>query len=177
MRVPRHLLTGLVALALVTLSSGILTAQERNREFGYHGFGPRVGLSVNPDQVFIGAHIDLGEIARQIRLQPNAEIGFGDDITLIQVDGDFHYRFLEDWDVWNPYAGAGAGIAHWSFDYDGPEVEGIDIDTSSTEFQIHLIGGVEKYISSGKFFVETKLGIVDESPDWKFLAGWTIVAN
>lgn len=159
----------LVSTALVAALSGPVSAQDRNREFGYHGWGPRVGLSVNPDQVFFGAHLDMGEAFPHVRFQPNAELGFGDDATVFQLDGDLHYRFLEDWDVWNPYLGGGLGLAHISVDNGG----------SDTEFQVHMVGGIEKYIRSGKFFLETKLGIVDdeESPDWKFLAGWTFVAG
>jgi opacity protein-like surface antigen len=161
------LLGGVLAVLLVS-AAGNAEAQDRNRLFGYHGFGPRVGLSFNPDQVFVGGHIDFGEAFPHVRFQPNLEIGFGDDITLIQVDGDFHYRFLEAWDVWNPYLGGGLGLSHASLD-NAPD----GVDDSSTDFQIHVVGGIEKYISSGKFFVESKLGLVDETPDFKLLVGWT----
>jgi opacity protein-like surface antigen len=167
--VKKVLLAGIsAAILLASVSVNDSAAQDRNRLFGYHGFGPRVGLSIDPDQVFFGGHIDFGEAFPHVRFQPNIEFGFGDDITLIQADADFHYRFLDSWDVWNPYLGGGVGMAHWSFD---SNIEGVD--DSSTEFQIHAVGGIEKYISSGKFFVESKIGVVDESPDLKFLAGWT----
>jgi hypothetical protein len=170
--VKKVVLAGVSVVLLASLTVDESAAQDRNRLFGYHGFGPRVGLSIDPDQVFFGAHIDFGEAFPHVRFQPNVEVGFGDDITLIQADADFHYRFLESWDVWNPYVGGGVGMAHWSFDDVDDDIED-DIDTSSTEFQIHAVGGIEKYVSSGKFFVESKIGIVDESPDLKFLAGWT----
>lgn len=35
-------------------------------------------------------------------------------------------------------------------------------------------GGIEKGLSSGdRFFIEGKLGLVDESPDVKTTVGWT----
>ncbi len=152
-----------LAAALLVFLGEPAAALDRDRGFGYQGWGPRVGLSMNPDQVFFGAHLDMGEAFPHVRFQPNAELGFGDGGTLFQADADLHYRFLEDWDVWNPYLGGGIGWVHSS--------KGRD----RSEFQIHVIGGIEKYISRGKFFLETKLGAVVESPDWKFLAGWTFV--
>jgi len=155
----------LLSAAVAAAIAAPVSAMDRDRDFGYQGWGPRVGLSVNPDQVFVGGHIDMGEAFPHVRFQPNAELGFGDDRTVFQLDGDFHYRFLEDWDVWNPYLGGGLGLVHTSVDGGG----------SGSDFELHMVGGIEKYISRGKFFLETKLGVVDESPDWKFLAGWTFV--
>jgi hypothetical protein len=138
-------------------------AAERSRAFGYQGFGPRVGLSIDPDQAFVGMHVDLGEAFPHVRFQPNAEIGFGDHATLLALDADFHFRFRESWDVWNPYVGGGLGLAEaW------PE-EG----ASRGDIVFHAVGGIERYISTGKFFLEAKLGLDDDAPDWKFLAGWT----
>jgi hypothetical protein len=44
----------------------------------FQGWGPRVGLTVNPDQVHFGAHADLGLIASHLRFQPSMELGFID---------------------------------------------------------------------------------------------------
>jgi hypothetical protein len=154
-----------LGLALSLAAAGGTEAQNRNREFGFNGIGPRIGLSIDPDQFFFGGHIDFGEAFPHVRFQPNIEIGIDDDVTLVQLDADFHYRFLESWDVWNPYLGGGIGWVHAAFD------RGRD----DSDVQIHAVGGIEKYISRGKFFIETKLGVVDESPDWKFLVGWTFV--
>lgn len=154
---------GVLTCLLLLVASTAGWAAERSRTFGYQGFGPRVGLSLEPDQVFLGMHLDLGEAFPHVRFQPNAEIGFGDHGTLLQLDGDFHYRFLQSWDVWNPYVGGGLGLVEiW------PEGGG-----SHGDLEFHAVGGIERYISSGKFFLETKLGLEDDSPDWKFLAGWT----
>jgi hypothetical protein len=172
------------ALAALCLAAGSddAKAQDRNRMFGYHGFGPRVGFSIDPEQFVIGAHIDFGEAFPQVRFQPDIEIGFGGDLeglgddqvdlnTVISFDADFHYRFLESWDVWNPYLGGGVGLTYWSFDV--PEAFEDELDSTDTDIQLHISGGIERYISAGKFFVETKIGF--DEPDLKFLAGWTFV--
>lgn len=130
---------------------------------GNKGYGPRLGVSVDPDQVVIGAHASLGQLAPHVRFQPNLELGLGDDITLFEVNADVHYRFQNNWDVWNPYAGAGLGVGFAS----------IDGGDDQSDLQVHLIGGVEKGVSSGAFFGEIKFGLSDETPDFKFLIGWT----
>jgi hypothetical protein len=152
------------AVLLAFALTGSVQAQNRDRGFGYQGVGPRVGLSIEPDQFVVGGHADLGEAFPHVRFQPNGEIGFGNGGTTIQLDADLHYRFLNEWDVWNPYLGGGLGWVHYSLD-----------EADGSKFQIHVVAGIEKYISDGKFFLETKLGAVDESPDWKFLAGWTFM--
>ena len=77
------------------------------------------------------------------------------------------YRFRSDWDSWGPYLGGGIGVNITSSDEDGVT------DESDTEVGVNALFGVERGLSSGdRFFVETKVGLVD-APDWKFTAGWT----
>lgn len=130
---------------------------------GNKGFGPRLGLSVDPDQIVVGVHASLGQLAPHVRFQPNVELGFGDDVTLVEINADVHYRFQNNWDVWNPYAGAGLGLGFAA-------VDGAD---DQSDLQVHLVGGVEKGVSNGAFFGEIKFGLSDETPDFKFLVGWT----
>lgn len=158
------LVVPVAALALLAMIGPSASAGDRNRSFGYHGFGPQVGLSFSPDQLVVGGHLDLGEAFPHVRFQPTGDIGFGDHVTTFQANADFHYRFMNSWDVWNPYLGGGIGLVAASAD-----------GHSASDMGLHAIGGIEKYISSGKFFLEGKLGLVDESPDIKLMAGWTFV--
>lgn len=130
---------------------------------GNKGIGPRVGLSVKPDQVVVGAHASMGQLAPHVRFQPNVELGFGDNVTLLEINADVHYRFQNNWDVWNPYAGAGLGMG----------LAAVKNGDDTSDLQVHLIGGIEKGISSGAFFGEIKFGLSNETPDFKFLVGWT----
>jgi hypothetical protein len=44
-------------------------------EPGFRGWGPRVGVTLDPDQIHFGVHIDFGNFAERVRFQPNAELG------------------------------------------------------------------------------------------------------
>jgi opacity protein-like surface antigen len=148
----------------VLFGAGAAGAQD---EVGYRGWGPRVGATIEPDQVHFGAHMDFGHFAEHIRFQPNVEVGVGDDLTLVALNFEGSYRFRENWDVWTPYAGGGLGINFLSFD-----IEGLEDDTD-TDFGLNLMAGIERGISGGdRFFLEAKVGLAD-SPDMKLTAGWT----
>lgn len=163
----------IIAIMAVLLMYSMSIAQDDPTErVGFRGWGPRVGVTIDPDQIHFGGHIDFGHFARHIRLQPNLEIGFGDNLMLVAVNLEGSYRFAANWDVWTPYIGAGPGINFYSWDDDAfPDNEGFD--DSETEFGFNVLGGIEKGLSNGdRFFLELKLGFAD-SPDIKITAGWT----
>lgn len=156
----------ILSLLALGLSSGAASA-DPNTEVGYNGWGPRVGLTIDPDQVHVGAHLDFGNFARRVRFQPNVEVGFGDDLMLAAFNFEAAYRFRENWDVWTPYLGGGLGLNYTK--YDGPGAR----DDSNSDIGVNLLGGIERGLSSGsRFFTELKIGLVD-SPDAKVAIGWT----
>jgi hypothetical protein len=133
------------------------------------GVGPRVGVTMDPDQIHFGLHLDAGNFSPRVRFQPNLEVGIGDDRTLFAFNFEAAYRFRENWDVWTPYAGGGVGINVVNFDDD------IGGDDSDTDVGLNLLGGIEKGTGGGdRFFLELKLGLVD-SPDFKITVGWTFM--
>jgi hypothetical protein len=72
-------------------------------------FGPRAGLSGNPDQFFVGAHVESMDLGHRTTFRPNVEAGFGDDVTLVTVDLDLvHWMPLKN-SRWQVYAGGGIG--------------------------------------------------------------------
>ncbi len=142
-----------------------LTAAAGTRPVGFSGIGPRVGFTVNPDQIHLGGHIDFGEIAPNLMMVPNLEIGFGDDLTTIAPSFELDYRFRSDWGVWSPYLGGSGGPIFYSVKHGG----------SDTQFGLYIQGGIMKGLTgrnTGYFFIEAKLGLVD-APDAKFTVGWT----
>jgi hypothetical protein len=162
----RILMVMTLTAALAATTAGLAAADSRDRSFGYYGWGPRVGLSVEPDQVVVGAHLDMGEPITQIRFQPNAELGFGDHVTVVEINAPLHFRFSEPIDVWSPYAGAELG---WAF-------ASLDGGKDTSDLGVKIVGGFERHISGGdKFFIEGKIGLSDEVSDFKFLVGWTFV--
>ena len=133
---------------------------------GFQGWGPRVGVTVNPDQFDFGAHVDLGSVSNHVRLQPSMELGVGDNATVLALNGDLSYRFASRWDTWSPYLGGGASVFFVGND------NGL-MDGTETNAGLSALGGIERGMSSGsRFFLEGKIGFVD-APDFKVMAGWT----
>ena len=152
--------TFILLLSVIALTLPMAASAE------FLGWGPRAGLTVNPDQFHFGAHADLGSIASHVRLQPSLELGLGEDITLVALNGDLSYRFASRWDVWAPYLGGGASVFFTGED------NGL-MDGAETGVGLSALGGIERGMSSGsRFFVEGKVGFVD-APDFKVTAGWT----
>lgn len=130
-------------------------------------WGVRAGLTVDPDQIHVGGHADLGPIAERVSLIPSAEVGFGDHLTVFALNFEAAYRFETNWEAWSPYAGGGLGI--FFVDYDSDTLQG----DGDTEVGPSILGGIERGMSSGgRFFIETKVGL-NNAPDLKFTVGWT----
>ena len=130
------------------------------------GWGPRLGLTIDPDQVHFGAHVDAGYLANQLRFQPNFEMGIGDNLTVAAFNFDLLYLFNSRMDAWRPYLGGGAGLNIVDPDNDRR-------NNSDLEAGLNLVGGIERGLSSGgRFLTELRLGLID-TPDLKWTVGWT----
>lgn len=130
------------------------------------GWGPRVGFTLDPDQVLVGAHLDLGYISREIRLQPNFEIGVGGDHATAAFNFEGIHDFAAYRSGWAPYVGTGLGVVMTS-----AEPGRGDLSHSDLGFQI--LGGMERSMRDGnRMFTEIKLGLA-ESPAFKWTVGWT----
>ncbi len=124
------------------------------------GFGPRVGVTGDPDQVHLGMHIDAARMAPNLGFMPSFEVGVGNDITLFSANFDFKYAFVTR-TSWRPYAGGGPALHFINVDNGG----------NNTEVGFAFFGGLQTGTRSGAFFTELRLGMVD-SPDIKFTVGW-----
>lgn len=123
--------------------------------------GVRGGVSVDPDQFYLGGHYETGPIVDHLHFKPNLEAGFGDNLTLIALNFEFVYKFPTR-NQWRLYAGGGPAINIYSFDDGGG-------DDTDAEPGFNALFGAET--TRGLFF-EIKLGALD-SPDLKFGVGWT----
>lgn len=121
--------------------------------------GLRAGVSADPDQFYIGGHIETEPLVERLVFRPNAEIGFGDDVTLVALNFEFLWKFPRRGSDWGFYAGGAPAINFYQFD--GPR--------DDTEAGFSFVGGLEN--SSGLFF-EFKVGL-EGSPDFKFGVGFT----
>jgi hypothetical protein len=158
-----------LTLILSLVCSSVFAQADPPQRTGFRGWGPRIGLTIDPDQFHFGGHMDLGYFAEHVRVQPNFELGFGDDLMLAAANLEGAFRFATNWDVWTPYLGGGLGINFYEWEDDHPGRG----NGSDTELGVNLLGGIEKGISNGdRFFIEIKLGFAD-SPDFKATVGWT----
>jgi hypothetical protein len=125
--------------------------------------GLRGGLSVNPDQFLIGGQLEFAPIAKQLYVVPSGEAGFGDDLFTLSFNGDLQYRFRAHSDV-KPYAGGGLSLYFVDSDFGG----------SDTQLGVNILGGIYFGRNSRKpMFIDAKVGLTDEVPDWKFVFGVT----
>jgi hypothetical protein len=129
------------------------------------GPGGRAGISVDPDQFFVGGHYETGPLFERLHFKPNLEVGFGDDVTHLGINFEFVYKFFTR-RGWTLYAGGGPAINFYSFDDDNRG----NGDDGETEPGFNALFGAET--ERGLFF-EAKLGAPD-SPDLKFMVGWTL---
>ncbi len=151
---------------LVIGALGALLAAPAQAQTVVGGVGPRVGFSVDPDQIVFGGQLIIGEIAPQLTFDPSLEFGFGDHTTVIAANFDLHYHFAVSGSAWRPYAGGGVGLNFIEFD-NGPFQ-----DNSDTEVGGNLVIGAGVPTQSGnRFFGEMKLGLGD-IPTLKMLVGW-----
>lgn len=136
-----------------------------NRGAGFKGIGPRVGLTINPDQFHFGGHIDFGDIASNLMMLANVEIGLGENLTVVAPTFEMDYRFRDNWGVWTPYLGGGIGPVFYSHENGG----------SGSEMGLYMQAGIGKGSATKTtehFFIEAKLGLID-APDFKATVGWT----
>jgi hypothetical protein len=123
--------------------------------------GLRGGVSVDPDQVFLGVHLETAPVVDRLHFRPTLEAGFGDDLTLIAFNIEFVYKFPPR-RQWTLYAGGGPAVNLYSFDTPRR-------DETDAEPGFNVVFGAET--SRGLLF-EIKVGAID-SPDVKFAVGWT----
>jgi len=149
---------------------GIATAgaeQPVGADIGLRGWGIRAGLALDPDQVLFGFHWDLGEFVKNLRFQPDVELGVGDDELTVYGTAPVHYLFDID-GTFKPYAGGGLVIG--VVDVDRPDPAG---DDTSFEAGARIIGGLQWTLGRGNgFAVEANLGLGDVH-DFQVKAVWT----
>jgi len=114
-------------------------------------------MSVEPDQVYFGGHLETSALVDRLHFRPNVEVGFGNNLTLLTANMEFVYKFPAS-GGWGLYAGGGPALNIYMVD-----------DDSSSEAGVNFLVGVEN--RNGLFF-EFKAGAID-SPDFKFGVGWT----
>ncbi len=145
-----------IVIGLLSLTASSLHAQGGN--------GLRVGLSLDPDQVYLGGHIETGPLMKKLWFRPSLEVGMGSDITIIGINIEFAYWMPLESRMWKAYAGAGPAINVFIVDTGGPAGRKTNLEPG-----FHLL--MARAHRDG-FFTEMKLGAMD-SPDLKFGLGFS----
>lgn len=152
------IMAGVLTLALVPALASAQTSAG-------NGIGPRVGFSLDPDQILFGGQLTFSGIAPSLSFDPSLDIGLGDDLTTLALNLDLHYHFRTS-TTWHPYAGGGATLNYVNYDDDRYD------DESDTEAGGSLIiGAVAPTRGGNRFFTELKFGLGD-SADFKAMVGW-----
>ena len=114
-------------------------------------------------QTHVGAHAKLGDIAPNFALTPGFELGFGDDVTVLTLNGDVVYRATEA--VARPWGLYGGGSLSLNY---------VDTDfASDTDLGLSALAGVTYDLDRGdEVMVELRLGVLD-SPGLKLTFGYT----
>jgi hypothetical protein len=152
------------AIAPILLIAGflsILPANARSQDLGVMAYGVRAGASLDDDltQLLVGGQVDVGRLADNVRVQPFATVGFGDDALSLMLAAEAHYLFPVDpaRSRIEPYAGAGLGLSHVNYDRVGR-------DDDTTEIALLLVGGVDVPVARWwGWFGEVRFQIADES--------------
>ena len=149
------------------IPSGQVT-QSTPSNLGWQGWGLRVGVTDDADQVVGGAHFNLGELMNNLRFQPDVQLGSGDDLTTVYGTAPLYYRFGTSSNV-TPYAGGGVALGY--VDRDLPASS--SGDDTDFEFGAKATGGIEWLRKGGEaFFLELSLGFGDVH-DAQIVAAWT----
>jgi len=122
------------------------------------GVGIRAGLSADPDQFYFGVHAESGPVIDVIRFRPNFEAGFGDNRTVVTLNGELIYPF-ELRNGTGMYVGGGPSIVIISrHRANGPNANNTDVEPG-----FNFLVGVNLTESA---FAELKVGLID-SPEVK----------
>lgn len=165
---------------VVTVLSGVIlfgVTSAQAEGIGLRGWGVRGGLSSDPDQFVLGMHADMGEFAENLRFTPNADIGFGDDLTVFTLNPDVTY-VLPLPEAGKLYFGGTLSLIYLKLDVP-EELEnlGVDIDDSDTDVGVAGIIGYQPPTEGLPIFFDLKLGISDEYPDLKVMLGYDFNRN
>ncbi len=166
MKILHPLTLALVVTVLFAVPAVAQTATETGTVNNNIAFGVRGGYTGwnSLSQIHLGGHLKLGELIPNVNFTPNIEAGFGDNATIITVNGDLAYNFTEFVSYpWNLYGGGALSFNY----YDQDNIE------SKTDLGLNALLGMDYVLSSGnEVMVEIRVGVMD-SPDFKLTFGYT----
>jgi hypothetical protein len=116
-------------------------------------------------QVHFGGQADLGEFVENLSFVPSLELGLGDNLTVVALNGDVRWAFTDlVGDPWGLYGGGSLGLI-WS---DWPHGD------ANTDLGLSVLGGLTRRFANGHDgLLEIRLGLLD-SPGCKVTLGYSL---
>ena len=145
----RRFVAALTTFAVLLLISARAEAQ---------GIGFQGGVSVDPEQAFVGTHFETGELFQNVRFRPGIDGGFGGDFSLAALNIEFLYH-IEIGRTWSVYQGGGPAVVFIRQN-----------DRTSTHAGTFITFG---FAHENGFFTDFKLGN-GSVPTLKFQVGYTV---
>src|SRR5437016_5039953 len=75
-----------------------------------HDKGIRAGVSADPNQFFVGGHIETSPVADHLTFRPNVEVGLGEGLLLVAINVEFAYWLNDHNRSWHFYVGGGPAL-------------------------------------------------------------------
>jgi hypothetical protein len=151
----------LLSLAVVSspANAQTITVSSSQSSIGFLG-----GLSIDPDQGFVGVFWQSPEIAGRFHVRPGIDGGFGDNLRLATINIDFIARFPLGGSGWDLIQGGGPAIAIARFDgFD-------DTETDLSAGGSYIFG----FAHDSGFLAEFRTGGGGLVPTLKLAAGWAL---
>jgi hypothetical protein len=125
------------------------------------GVGLRAGFGIDPDQFVAGGQMVFGNPLKIARFAPSADIGFGDEITIVSFNGDLRLLFSPPGSRAIVYGQVGPTIA----------ILNPKNGDSDTEIGLTLSAGLKIPMGQRNFYtLEGRIGFGD-IPDFRVLLG------
>lgn len=161
----RRWICTLLTVVLLPVFSPLAMAQESESTSSGQGGSPgafalRAGLGIDPDQFVVGGQFTLPNRFGPMRIVPSLDLGFGDSITTILLNGDLIFSLNVEDTKFRLYGGGGPALAYLNPDGGG----------SQWKLGLYLVAGtgvpVFKKQSTN---IEARFGITDNMPDFRIL--------
>lgn len=130
-----------------------ITARAEAQGIGFQG-----GMTIDPEQAFVGTHFETGELFQNFRFRPGVDGGFGGDFSLATLNIEFLYHF-EVGRSWSVYQGGGPAVVFVRRN-----------DRTTTHAGSFYTFG---FAHENGFFTDFKLG-TGTAPTLKFGVGFTV---
>jgi len=154
---------GLTLVACLALSptahAQVISTQSQGSQIGFTG-----GLSIDPEQGFLGVFWRTPEIGGRFHIRPGIEGGFGSGLSLATVNIDFIARFPLGTSGWDFIQGGGPAIVIAKFD--APDLSERDIGAGGS----YVFG----FAHDSGFLGEFRIGGGGNVPSLKLSAGYAL---